>query len=65
MRTIYWVLTTGEVSACKVLFASEENLFLKTEFNTELLMRKNAEGKYWFTTLEEAEKMSLQIKSQE
>lgn len=63
MRTIYWVLTTGDVSACKVLFASEERLFVRTEYDIELLLRKDGEGAYWFTTRDEAEAAAEIIKN--
>ena len=63
MRTIYWTYSTGEVSACKVLFSADDNLLVRSEYGTELLLRKDGEGEYWFTTRAEAEAAAEIIKN--
>lgn len=63
MRTIYWALSFGGVSACKVLFATEQNLLVRSETGAELLLEKHGEGVWWFTTREEAEAAAEIIKN--
>ena len=63
MRTIYWTLPFGDVSACKVLFATEQNLLVRSETGAEFLLEKHFEGAYWFTTREAAEAAAEIIKN--